>query len=87
MSKIKAFQLNSQINLNTRFLEIINMRESFEGMRQRLKNFKRYVPSGPVKKRINEETNAVIGGEKRELTMFFSDIAHFTSISEKKDPE
>jgi adenylate cyclase len=87
MSKIKAFQLDSDINLNTRFLEIINMRESFEGMRQGLQNFKRYVPSDLVKKLMNEGINAGIGGENRELTMFFSDIANFTSISEKKAPE
>jgi adenylate cyclase len=87
MAKIKLFQLDSDVNVNTHFLEIINMRESFEAMRQSLKNFKRYVPSDLVKKLINEEINAEIGGEKRELTMFFSDIAHFTSISEKKSPE
>jgi adenylate cyclase len=87
MAKIKAFQFDSDINVNTSFLEIVDMQESFEGMRQGLKNFKRYVPSDLVEKLINEEINAEIGGEKRELTMFFSDIANFTSISEKKAPE
>jgi adenylate cyclase len=86
MSKIKDFQLDSVINVNTRLLEILDMRESFEGMRQGLKNFKRYVPSDLVAKLISEEINAEIGGEERELTMFFSDIANFTSISEKKAP-
>ncbi|NNN05696.1 MAG: CHASE2 domain-containing protein [Elusimicrobia bacterium] len=28
-----------------------------------------------------------LGGEKRELTIFFLDIAHFTAISEKMEPE
>jgi adenylate cyclase len=87
MAKVKEFQLDSDINVNTRFLEILNMQESFDGMRQGLRNFRRYVPSDLVAKLINEEINAEIGGEKRELTMFFSDIAKFTSISEKKIPE
>ncbi|MDR1362451.1 MAG: cation:dicarboxylase symporter family transporter [Spirochaetaceae bacterium] len=87
MSKVRSFQLDSDTNVNTRFLEIINMRESFEGMKQGLKNFKRYVPSDLVEKLMNEEITAEIGGEKRELTMLFSDIAHFTSISEREDPE
>ncbi|MDR1626838.1 MAG: adenylate/guanylate cyclase domain-containing protein [Spirochaetia bacterium] len=87
MSKVRELQLDSDINVNTRFLEILNMQESFDGMRQGLRNFRRYVPSDLVAKLINEEINAEIGGEKRELTMFFSDIAKFTSISEKKDPE
>src|SRR5207253_10560167 len=28
-----------------------------------------------------------LGGEKKELTVFFSDVAGFTTISEKLDPE
>jgi adenylate cyclase len=87
MVKVKDFQLDSEINVKTRILEIIDMQESFEGMRQGLKNFKRYVPSDLVAKLISEEINAEIGGEERELTMLFSDIANFTSISEKKNPD
>jgi adenylate cyclase len=87
MSKIKTFELDSDVNINTGLLEILDMRESFESMRSGLKNFKRYVPSDLVAQLINENIDAGIGGEKRELTMFFSDIAHFTSISEKTTPE
>lgn len=87
MSKIKDFQFDSNTEIDTYLLEILNMRESFESMRKALKNFKRYVPSDLVAKLINEEIDAGIGGEMRELTMFFSDIAHFTSISEKIPPE
>jgi adenylate cyclase len=63
------------------------MHESFEGLRKGLKNFKRYVPSDLVAQLINQDIEAKIGGHKRELTIFFSDIAHFTSISEKTVPE
>ena len=87
MSKIKEFDLDSDVHIVTPISEIINMNESFEGMRKGLKNFKRYVPSDLVAKLMNEEVDAGIGGEKRELTMFFSDIANFTSISEGMDPE
>ncbi|MDL2228975.1 hypothetical protein LJC14_01865 [Treponema sp. OttesenSCG-928-L16] len=87
MSKIKDLDLDSDVSINTSISEIINMNESFEGMRLGLKNFKRYVPSDLVAKLINEEVDADIGGEKRELTIFFSDIAQFTSISEDMDPE
>ncbi|MDR0409598.1 MAG: cation:dicarboxylase symporter family transporter [Spirochaetaceae bacterium] len=87
MSKIRALKFDSDLNINTRFLEIAEMYASFEGMRTGLQNFKRYVPSDLVTKLINEKINAEIGGERRELTIFFSDIAKFTSISEKKSPE
>jgi adenylate cyclase len=87
MAKIKIFELDSDVDINTGLLEVLDMRESFESMRNGLKNFKRYVPSDLVAQLINENINAGIGGEKRELTIFFSDIAHFTSISEKTTPE
>jgi adenylate cyclase len=87
MSKIKNFELDSSVNIRTRLFELSNMRESFEGMRKGLKNFKRYVPSDLVAQLINQDIEAKIGGQRRELTIFFSDIAHFTSISEKTPPD
>jgi adenylate cyclase len=63
------------------------MHDAFEGMRTGLKNFKRYVPSDLVAQLINNDIEAEIGGEKRELSIFFSDVANFTSISEKISPE
>jgi adenylate cyclase len=56
-------------------------------MKQGLKNFKHYVPSDLVAQLIDEKVEAKIGGEKREMTMFFSDIAKFTSISEQTEPD
>ncbi|MCL2180067.1 MAG: adenylate/guanylate cyclase domain-containing protein, partial [Treponema sp.] len=51
------------------------------------KNFKRYVPADLVIQLINKNIIADLGGEQQELTVFFSDIAKFTSITEKMEPE
>ncbi|MDR0539108.1 MAG: adenylate/guanylate cyclase domain-containing protein [Spirochaetaceae bacterium] len=83
MMKIKSFDLDSAVIIRTVFQEIINMRDSFESMKKGLRNFKRYVPAELVSQLVSEEINADIGGEKRELTVFFSDIANFTSIAEQ----
>ena len=87
MSKIKTFELDSQVVIHTNFSEILDMQDSFESMRSGLKNFKRYVPSDLVAQLINQNISADLGGEERELTIFFSDIAKFTSIAEKTEPE
>jgi adenylate cyclase len=87
MSKIKAFELDSTVSVNTPLYEINTMQDSFDGMRQGLKNFKRYVPSELVAQLINQDIEAGLGGENREMTVFFSDIAKFTSISEQAKPE
>jgi hypothetical protein len=50
-------------------------------------NFKRYVPADLVIQLINKNITADLGGEKQDLTVFFSDISKFTSIVEKMDPE
>ncbi|MCL2806522.1 MAG: hypothetical protein FWD26_11355 [Treponema sp.] len=87
MSKIKTLELDSQVKIETNFSEILDMRESFESMRKGLINFKRYVPADLVDQLINESISADIGGEMKELTIFFSDIAKFTSIAEKTEPQ
>jgi adenylate cyclase len=45
--------------------------------------FRHYVSEGVVDKIIADPTSLSLGGERRELTIFFSDIAGFTSISER----
>ncbi|MDR2536380.1 MAG: adenylate/guanylate cyclase domain-containing protein, partial [Treponema sp.] len=87
MMKIKSFDLDSKVYIHTNFMEIMDMRDSFENMRNGLRNFKRYVPSELVAELIGEEIDADLGGETRELTIFFSDIADFTTIAEQTDPE
>jgi adenylate cyclase len=87
MAKVRNFQLDADVVIPTTLIEIINIHDAFEGMRTGLRNFKRYVPSELVAQLINEDIEAKIGGEKRELSVFFSDIANFTSISEKISPE
>jgi adenylate cyclase len=87
MSKVRDLQLDSHVVIPTTLIEIINIHDAFEGMRMGLRNFKRYVPSDLVAQLINQDIEAKIGGEKRELSILFSDIANFTSISEKISPE
>jgi class 3 adenylate cyclase/HAMP domain-containing protein len=52
-----------------------------------LKSFAKYVPQDVVKMLLKMRREAVLGVEEIELTIYFSDIADFTSISEDLDPE
>lgn len=51
--------------------------------------FNTYVPPALVEQMINNPNMFKLGGERRELTMFFSDVKGFTNISEsfKNEPE
>ncbi|QFY90580.1 adenylate/guanylate cyclase domain-containing protein [Magnetovirga frankeli] len=49
--------------------------------------FSKYVSAQVVEKMIDNKDNLKVGGEKKELTLLFSDIAGFTSLSERLSPE
>jgi adenylate cyclase len=56
-------------------------------MKTSLRSFGRYVPVDLVREVIASGKEARLGGETRELTLFFSDIAGFTRISERVAPD
>jgi len=87
MGKIKDFELDSDRAIATVLTEINDMQASFESMKQGLKNFRKYVPADLVSELLLHDTEARLGGTQKELTVFFSDIANFTGISEKLTPE
>ncbi len=49
--------------------------------------FSQYVSGAVVDDLINNPDKLSLGGEKKVLTVFFSDIAGFSTFSEKKEPE
>jgi adenylate cyclase len=56
-------------------------------MKTGLRMFGRYVPAELVRQLVQTGEVACLGGKKKELTFFFSDIAGFTPISESISPE
>ena len=62
---------------------------SHEGKQRRfIKNaFKQYVSPTVIENLIQNPESLKLGGEKRNLSIFFSDIQGFTSISENMEPE
>ena len=54
----------------------------------KIKNtFSRYVSSDVINEILSNPNKLKLGGEKKELTILFSDIRGFTTISEKLSPE
>ena len=48
--------------------------------------FAEYTPPKLIDLMLNDPSKLKLGGEEREITVFFSDIAGFTSIAESMDP-
>lgn len=81
--RIKNFELEGPRRVFSRIKEVIELSDSIYAMRRGLRSFQKYVPAGLVRQLIKTGEDAEIGGSKRKLAIFFSDIEDFTLITEK----
>lgn len=68
------------------FREVDEVLGSFESMKTGLRAFQKYVPVRLVRQLLEERQEPELGGSVRTLTILFSDIRGFTSLSEKLEP-
>ncbi|MFZ5757440.1 MAG: adenylate/guanylate cyclase domain-containing protein [Pseudomonadota bacterium] len=87
MDKVRRFELDSEVKVSSRITEIQNMSLQLENMKRGLRAFRKYVPNDLVRELIELGVDAEIGGRKEVLTVFFSDIANFTAMSENMPPD
>jgi adenylate cyclase len=87
LDNIRDLKLTQKVEVNTRIAEINHIADSIESLRHGLLAFKKYVPEGLVKDLVETGETARIGGKNEFLTIFFSDIKNFTTISEGLPPE
>lgn len=65
---------------------IISFYQTIREKRQVRATFSRYVSPGIVNQILEHPHQLKMGGEKKDITVFFSDVRDFTSISEKLSP-
>ncbi|MEJ6594513.1 adenylate/guanylate cyclase domain-containing protein [Parasphingorhabdus sp.] len=85
--EIGQFNLTSTVPIQTIVREIANLSLSIEAMKSSLRSFGRYVPKDLVRSLLADGREAVLGGEQRRLSLHFSDVADFTTISEGLSPQ
>lgn len=83
MGRIQTLDLNSMVHVDSRIKEIKNMADTLEDMKKGLRSFRRYVPAELVTELISLHKEATLYSEKRNITVYFSDVADFTTIGEK----
>ena len=87
MRKVENFDIDTSVEIHTKLREIAMVADGLRSMKQGLKSFSRYIPKDLVRQLIASGHSAELGGEKKRLTILFSDIESFTSVSEKMPSE
>jgi adenylate cyclase len=83
---LRNLDVKPQNRPKTTILEILHLAEANERMRIALDAFSRYVPIDIVRQLLDRGEAAKIGGESSNVTILFTDIDGFASISEKMPP-
>lgn len=86
-NKIKQLDFREGIKIESRIREVILLTEAMRAMKKGLRSFQKYVPKILVKQLIETHEDSHIGGTRKSLVVFFSDIKDFTYISEALDPD
>ena len=83
--KLKDLDVSEHIEFKSNITEVNDMIDATDKVKTGLRSFAKYVPDKVVKQLISQGKDAKIGGEKEYVTILFSDIEGFTSISENND--
>ncbi len=86
MQSIGRFELERSSASPSVFEEIAAMQRALDGMKSSLRSFASFVPRDVVRRLVERREQASLGGEQLEVTVFFSDVAGFTTLGERVTP-
>jgi len=84
--EIQRFQIADRPRLRSMIDEIDELGRSVFTMRTVVRNFSSFIPRQIVRQLIESGASLELGGSRREITVLFTDVADFTSKTEKADP-
>lgn len=85
--KIHSLNFENPVRIKSKIYEIKLLDSSIAALRTAVRSFSRYIPKDVVKELMDKQGEITIGGEKKKVAIFFSDIEGFTSIAESFPPE
>ena len=87
LGRVERLELQHETAIRSSIREVILMRDAVAKLKSSLKSFRKYVPADLVADLMALGQEARLSAEKRDITIFFSDIVDFTTISERTSPE
>ncbi|MGB1026653.1 MAG: adenylate/guanylate cyclase domain-containing protein, partial [Rhodospirillaceae bacterium] len=86
-ARIRSFDLEGEVGIKSYVREIDDLVQSVATMKTGLRSFGSYVPKSLVGQIVKSEITPEIGGERRNMTVMFTDIVGFTTVSESVSAE
>ena len=83
---IRRFELAEPIRLDSHIAEVRRLSTAMAAMKSALSNFSAYVPRDLVRQLVGTGEMAVLGGDRRPLTVMFTDVEGFTDLAEAQEP-
>ena len=80
--RIRQFELGGGLGVHSRIVEINELANALDAMEAGLRSFGAYIPKALVRTIVSSGKDTGIGGERRTLTVLFTDIQDFTRRSE-----
>jgi len=85
--RIRDLDFSDSVPVRSRITEILRLSDSVERMREGLEVFGHYVSKDLVRQIMRSPASTGVGGERRDVTVMFTDIEGFSRISEDIAPE
>jgi adenylate cyclase len=85
--RIQHFQPGDTVMRHSIIKEIDDLGRSVFTMRRVVETFANYVPKHLVRQLVQTGDTLGLGGERREVTIMFTDVTDFTAITEHAGPE
>ena len=85
--RIRDLDFSDKVPVTSRITEVLRLSDSVERMREGLEVFGHYVSKDLVRQIMRSPASTGVGGERRDVTVMFTDIEGFSRISEDIAPE
>ena len=86
-ARLETLDFQPDFAFSSRIVEVSRLAQTLRVSEEALQGFTRYVPGELVRRIVAGELKPELGGERRSVTILFSDIAGFTTLSEGIEPE
>ena len=83
VARIQDFRHDEMPPVVSRIQEVAVLSHAIETLDTTIKSFASFVPVGLVKQLLNSDRTLTLGGHSRFLTIFFSDLEAFSTLSEE----